>query len=76
LGIDFNFIKTHIMTERAITTTDLFLSSKRIEALLEEMIFQLIVLRSEDVEKANEAFKDCLNNVSNSVNQMLTSQNS
>jgi len=64
------------MTERAITTTDLFLSSKRIEALLEEMIFQLIVLRSEDVEKANEAFKDCLNNVSNSVNQMLTSQNS
>jgi hypothetical protein len=64
------------MTERAITTTDLFLSSKRIEALLEEMIFQLIVLRSEDVEKANEAFKDCLKNVSNSVNQMLTFQNS
>jgi hypothetical protein len=61
------------MNTKTITAADQYISSKRIEALLEEVIFQLIVLRSDEVEDANEKFDQALKDVSNSVQEMMSS---
>jgi hypothetical protein len=46
---------------------DFAISLKRIEYLLEELIFQNILTREQDCDTANEKFKTSMGNVSDSL---------
>ena len=58
-------VKKSKMEDKKIELTEAILSIKRIEYLLEEVIFQSILSRGFSAEEANEKFKLALTNVDN-----------
>lgn len=59
------------MEDKSFDTGQVFISLKRIEYLLEEVIFQQIIQRSMSNEEANEKLKDALKNVSGSLKEFF-----
>ena len=57
------------MEDKSFDMGQAFISLKRIEYLLEEVIFQQIVQFSNTNEEANEKFKNALGNVSKSMKE-------
>ena len=51
------------MEDKSFDTGQAFISLKRIEYLLEEIIFQQILQRTATLEDANDKFKNALKNV-------------
>ena len=59
------------MEDKQIYYSDLYFSTKRIELLMEELIFQQLITREGDLEKANEKFKIAMDKVNESLKTFI-----
>jgi hypothetical protein len=59
------------MKDKIMSQTEVVITLKRSELLLEELIYQLILSNSENNDEANEKFKISMSNVTNSFKKFF-----